>query len=68
MSDYQRIITYLGNIEVVRNDGVLLSVPYYECSDKLTTVDSDIEILVKRKGDWQREVSLTSEVREILNK
>jgi hypothetical protein len=66
MSDYQRIITYLGNIEVVRNDGVLLSVPYYECSDKLTTVDSDIEILVKRKGDWQREVSLTSEVREML--
>ena len=68
MSDYQRIITYLGNIEVVRSDGVLLSVPYYECSDKLTTVDSDIEMLVKRNGDWQREVSLTSEVREILNK
>ena len=47
---------------------MLLSVPYYECSDKLTTVDYDIEMLVKRNGDWQREVSLTSEVREILNK
>lgn len=68
MSDYQRIITYLGNIDVVRNDGAVLSVPYYECSDKLESIDSDIEVLVKRDGDWQREIELTKEVREILNK
>ena len=68
MGDFQRIITYLGNIEVVRNDGVVLSVPYYECSDKLTELDYDIETLIKRNGDWQREISLTEDVRLILNK
>lgn len=68
MSDYQRIITYLGNIDVVRNDGVKLSLPYYECSDKLTSLDRDIEMLVKRNGDWQREIELTDDVRVILNK
>lgn len=50
MADYERIVTYLGTIEVVRNDGVIMSLPYYEYSDKIY-IDHDIETLVSRKGN-----------------
>ncbi|WP_443738885.1 hypothetical protein [Treponema sp.] len=68
MSDYQRILTYLGNIDVVRDDGVKMSLPYYECSASLEEIDRDIVTIVKQGFDWQHEIYLTDEVKEELRK
>lgn len=68
MTDYQRVLTYLGNIDVVRNDGVKLSLPYYECSEELPAIDNDISMIISRGFDWQWDVELTDEARKILKK